>query len=130
MRCSRRSWTGAVAPEVVWCALRAATVSGRVVPMLAGSAYRHRGVEPLLDAMVALLPSPWDARAGAELDELQAAEAGRGVISRRVHAELGESPGAEAGRGVELVVLGFKVTFDDHGQLTFVRVYRGVLEKG
>jgi elongation factor G len=80
----------------LWQALRAGTVSGAIVPVLAGSAYHHRGVEPLLDAVVALLPSPRD---------------------------RGEVDG-------ELAALGFKVTFDDHGQLTFVRVYRGALEKG
>jgi elongation factor G len=86
----------AVAPEALWRALRAGTLAGRLVPVLAGSAYHHRGVEPLLDAVVALLPSPRD---------------------------RGDTDGA-------LAALGFKVTFDDHGQLTFVRVYRGALEKG
>ena len=85
-----------VAAAVLWQALRQATLAGRIVPVLAGSAYHHRGVEPLLDAVVALLPSPVD---------------------------RGEVEG-------ELAALGFKVVFDEHGQLTFVRVYRGVLEKG
>ena len=85
-----------VAAEALWQALRAGTLSGRLVPVLAGSAYHHRGVEPLLDAVVALLPSPRD---------------------------RGDTDGA-------LAALGFKVVFDDHGQLTFVRVYRGALEKG
>jgi elongation factor G len=85
-----------VPAAALWQALRAGTMSGAIVPVLAGSAYHHRGVEPLLDAVVALLPSPRD---------------------------RGEVDG-------ELVALGFKVTFDDHGQLTFVRVYRGALEKG
>jgi elongation factor G len=85
-----------VPAAALWQALRAATLAGRIVPVLAGSAYHHRGVEPLLDAVVALLPSP---------------------------ADRGETEG-------ELAALGFKVVFDDHGQLTFVRVYRGVLEKG
>jgi elongation factor G len=49
-----------VSAETLWAALRKATVNGRIVPVLAGSAYRHRGVEPLLDAVVALLPSPVD----------------------------------------------------------------------
>ncbi len=83
-----------ISSETLWAALRAATVTGRIVPVLAGSAYRHRGVEPLLDAAVALLPAP--------------------------------SGSASA----PLAALGFKVTFDDYGQLTFVRVYDGVLEKG
>jgi len=85
-----------VSAQVLWQALRAATLGGRIVPVLAGSAYHHRGVEPLLDAVVALLPSPRD----------------RGDVDG------------------ELAALGFKVVFDEHGQLTFVRVYRGVLEKG
>jgi elongation factor G len=80
----------------LWRALRRATVRAAIVPVLAGSAYRHRGVEPLLDAVVALLPSPRD---------------------------RGDTAGS-------LAALAFKVTFDDHGQLTFVRVYRGALEKG
>ena len=83
-------------PAAIWRALRAATLAGRIVPVLAGSAYRHRGVEPLLDAVVALLPSPRD-RGGFD--------------------------GA-------LAALAFKVVFDEHGQLTFVRVYRGALAKG
>ena len=85
-----------VPAQALWQALRVGTLRGQIVPVLAGSAYHHRGVEPLLDAVVALLPSPRD---------------------------RGETDG-------ELAALGFKVVFDEHGQLTFVRVYRGVLEKG
>src|SRR5262249_58857559 len=91
-----------VAADVVWAALRRATIAGRIVPVLAGSAYRHRGVEPLLDAVVALLPSPRD----------------RGAVAE---GRVPEDPRAP------LAALGFKVTFDDYGQLTFVRVYSGVL---
>jgi elongation factor G len=80
----------------LWAALRKATLRGAVVPVLAGSAYKHRGVETLLDAVTAVLPSPRD----------------RGVP---------EAP---------LAALGFKVVFDGHGQMTFVRVYSGALEKG
>jgi elongation factor G len=86
----------AIDAAAIWRALRRATLAGRIVPVLAGSAYRHRGVEPLLDAVIALLPSPRD---------------------------RGEYEGS-------LAALAFKVTFDEHGQLTFVRVYRGALEKG
>ena len=92
-----------VETAAAWSALRRATVSGRIVPVLAGAAYRYIGVEPLLDAVVALLPSPVD----------------RGDVE-------GRAPSANA----PLAALGFKVVFDEHGQLTFVRVYSGVLEKG
>ena len=94
---------GDVPAETLVRALRQATISGRIVPVLAGSAYKHRGVELLLDAVVALLPSPVD----------------RGPVA-------GRAPAANA----PLAALGFKVVYDQHGQLTFVRVYSGVLEKG
>ena len=48
--------------------LRAATIAGEIVPVLAGSAYRNRGVEPLLDAVVALLPRPGEAPGAAVTD--------------------------------------------------------------
>jgi elongation factor G len=92
-----------VAPEVLVAALRRATVAGRIIPVLAGSAKAQVGVEQLLDAVVALLPSPRD----------------RGAVLDR-----------EPSPGAALAALAFKVVFDDHGQLTFVRVYSGVLEKG
>jgi len=92
-----------VPAAALWRALRRATIDGRVVPVLAGAAYKHRGVEPLLDAVVALLPSPRD---------------------------RGEVAGRPASPAAPLAALGFKVRFDDYGQLTFVRVYSGVLEKG
>ncbi|HET9993518.1 MAG TPA: translation factor GTPase family protein, partial [Kofleriaceae bacterium] len=82
--------------KAIWAALRRGTVAGRIVPVLAGSAYKHRGVELLLDAVVTLLPSPRD---------------------------RGDHEGA-------LAALAFKIVFDEHGQLSFVRVYRGALEKG
>ena len=87
----------------LWRGLRAATVRGAIVLVLAGSAYRYRGVEPLLDAIVALLPSPRD----------------RGAVE-----------GREPSPSAPLAALGFKVVFDRHGQLTFVRVYSGVLAGG
>ncbi len=92
-----------VGADALWHALRAATLRGRIVPVLAGAAYRHRGVEPLLDAVIALLPSPAD-RAPVE----------------------GRKPSIHE----PLAALGFKVVFDKHGQLTFVRVYSGILETG
>ncbi len=97
-----------VTPELLERALRKATVCGHVVPVLAGSAYRHRGVESLLDAVTAYLPSPRD----------------RGFVRS---VEGGER---EPSSSAPLAALAFKVVFDDHGQMTFVRVYSGVLEKG
>lgn len=90
-------------------ALRRGTVGGRLVPVLAGSAYKNRGVQPLLDAVVAYLPSPRDREAVRSADGTQT---------------------REPSRDAPLAALAFKVVFDDHGQLTFVRVYSGVLARG
>jgi elongation factor G len=98
-----------VAPAALRAALRQATVAARIVPVLAGSALANVGVQPLLDAVVALLPSPVDRGAI------------RGVGDEQVRAPSRREP---------VAALGFKVAFDDHGQLTFVRVYSGVLERG
>ena len=86
---------------VLRAALRRATIAGHLVPALAGSAYRNRGVEPLLDAVVDYLPAP---------HEVQDTDGLRGE-------------GKFAG-------LAFKLVADDHGALAFVRVYRGRLNRG
>jgi elongation factor G len=93
----------------VRAALRRGTIAGRLVPVLAGSAYKNRGVQPLLDAVVAYLPAPGDR------------EPVRSVDGTQVRAPTRDAP---------LAALGFKVVFDDHGQMTFVRVYSGVLARG
>ncbi len=92
-----------VDPAAMWRALRRGTIGGRLVPVMAGAAYRYKGVEPMLDAVVALLPSPVD----------------RGAVGER-----------EPSSDVPLAALGFKVVYDEHGQLTFVRVYSGSIAKG
>jgi len=88
--------------DVLRASLRAATIAGEIVPVLAGSAFRNRGVEPLLDAVVAYLPAP---------------------------GEAGEAPGTADPRG-PLSALAFKLTADDHGAMVFVRVYSGSLKRG
>ncbi|MFF9172880.1 elongation factor G [Streptomyces sp. NPDC014793] len=91
--------------------LRDLTRTGDGVVVLCGSAYRNRGIEPLLDAVVAYLPSPLDVPAvrGAHEDTEQ----------RR--AADPEAPFA---------ALAFKVNAGGTGRLTYVRVYSGAIEKG
>ncbi|MFF7815243.1 elongation factor G [Streptomyces sp. NPDC007945] len=86
-------------------ALRAVTSSGAAVVVLCGSAYRDRGIEPLLDAVVAYLPAPADRP-----------PVGGGERAADPHAPL--------------VALAFKVTAAPTGRLTYLRVYAGVLTKG
>ncbi|PWI14224.1 elongation factor G [Streptomyces sp. Act143] len=92
-------------------ALRDLTHSGEGVVVLCGSAYRNRGVEPLLDALVAYLPSPLDVPAV------------RGT---------GESEGQErpADPAAPFAGLVFKVNATPTGRLTYLRVYSGTIEKG
>jgi elongation factor G len=98
-----------VAPAAIRAALRQGTVRAHLVPVLCGSAYKNRGIQPLLDAMVAYLPSPLD---------------------REPVRDVGGDVTRPPSRTAPLAALGFKVVFDDHGQMTFVRVYSGVLAKG
>ncbi|WP_140625706.1 elongation factor G [Methylibium rhizosphaerae] len=84
--------------------IRRGTLSGALVPALAGSAFRNRGVEPLLDAVVDYLPSPQE------------------VL--RAEGEPASDPDAP------FAALAFKVVADDHGSMVFVRVYRGRLRRG
>ncbi|NUP08255.1 MAG: elongation factor G [Polyangiaceae bacterium] len=89
-------------------ALRRATISGRIVPVLAGSAKIGLGVGTLLDAIVDLLPSPAD--------------------RPRVRSEAGETFASDPDG--PLVAFCFKGVHDGFGQRTFVRVYSGTLRKG
>ena len=100
--------------DLLYAALRRATVSGKMVPVLCGTALKNKGVQPLLDAVVRYLPSPLD-----------------------VPPVTGEDPrtGAAATRETSddepLAGLIFKVAVDPYlGRLLYVRVYSGKLRKG
>ena len=93
-------------------ALRRAVVSMHLVPVLCGSAYKNKGVQPLLDAIVDYLPSPLDV------------EAVKGVLPDGTPAERKTSDDEP------LSALDFKVVSDVHGNLHFVRVYSGRLLTG
>ena len=95
--------------------IRRATLAGNLTPVLTGSAFKNKGVQPMLDAVVAYLPTPLD-----------------------VQAVTGHKPSDET---VELVrkpsddepfaALAFKIAADPHlGKLTYIRIYSGVLNAG
>ncbi|MER6208578.1 elongation factor G [Streptomyces sp. NPDC001642] len=92
-------------------ALRDLTRTGEGVVVLCGSAYRNRGIEPLLDAVVAYLPSPSD-----------------------VPAVRGTYDGGEQERAADpqlpFAALAFKVSATATGRLTYLRIYSGTIEKG
>jgi elongation factor G len=90
--------------EALQACLRKGTLSAAFVPVLAGSAFKNRGVEPLLDAVVDYLPRP-------------------GEVTN-------EDETLNADPAAPFAALAFKVVADDHGAMTFVRVYRGRLARG
>jgi elongation factor G len=93
-------------------ALRKGTIAGTIVPMLCGSAFKNKGVQLLLDAVIDYLPAPIDVAAVTGTLE-------DGTEVER-HADDDEPMSA----------LAFKIMADPYGRLTFVRVYSGVLKKG
>ncbi len=95
-------------------ALRRATVANDVVPVLTGSAFKNKGVQPLLDAVVDYLPSPLDLPPVRGIDIK-----GKEVLERK------------ADDGEPFSALAFKIMSDPHvGKLTYFRVYSGTLKKG
>ncbi len=95
-------------------ALRRATISNEVVPVLCGSAFKNKGVQPLLDAVVDFLPSPTDLPPVKGMDV-------KGI------EEL-ERPADDK---APFSALAFKIMSDPHvGKLTYFRVYSGTLKKG
>jgi elongation factor G len=96
-------------------AIRRATISGSLTPVLCGSAFKNKGVQPMLDAIVDFLPSPLDIPA----IKGHAVSDGETVIER--HADPAEP----------FAALAFKIMSDQHlGKLTYIRVYSGTLEAG
>ena len=93
-------------------AIRKGVLTGTLVPMLCGSAFKNKGVQLLLDAVVDYLPAPIDVPPIKGLEP-------SGVEATR-HAS-DDDPFA---------ALAFKIMADPYGRLTFVRVYSGVLEQG
>ncbi|MEO1620671.1 MAG: elongation factor G [Cyanobacteria bacterium J06632_3] len=98
--------------EELMAAVRKATIEDELVPMLCGSAFKNKGVQLLLDAVVDYLPSP---------PEVPAIE---GLLP---NGETGTRPASD---DTPAAALAFKIMADPYGRLTFIRVYSGVLKKG
>jgi elongation factor G len=103
--------TGTLCEGTLSSALREVTRDGDGVVVLCGSAYRNRGVEPLLDAVVAYLPSPLDV-----------------PPVRGTHD--GEEQERPADPAAPAAALAFKVHATPTGRLTYLRIYSGTIEKG
>ncbi len=104
---------GDLTEEEITHGLRARTIASEIQPMLCGTAFKNKGVQRMLDAVIELMPSPLDVKAikGFDEDEKE--------ITRKADDDE------------KFAALAFKLMTDPFvGQLTFVRVYSGVLKKG
>jgi len=103
-----------ISPEEIRAAIREATCQLKLVPVLCGSAFKNKGVQPLLDAIIDYLPSPLD------IPPVKGINPNTGEVEERV-----TDPDAP------LSALAFKIMTDPYiGTLTFLRIYSGRLESG
>ncbi|MCA9300745.1 MAG: GTP-binding protein, partial [Phycisphaerales bacterium] len=104
---------GSVTPEIIHAAIRKATISLQVTPVLMGSAYKNKGVQKLLDAVVNWLAAPNEVPNHAfDLDNDEA------------RVEIEADPTRPA------VALAFKLEEGRYGQLTYLRIYEGTIARG
>ncbi|MBX9816567.1 MAG: elongation factor G [Burkholderiaceae bacterium] len=104
---------GELTEAEITAGLRARTIAGEIQPMLCGTAFKNKGVQRMLDAVIELMPSPLDVKAIKGFDEEEK------EVTRK------------ADDNEKFAALAFKLMTDPFvGQLTFVRVYSGVLKKG
>jgi elongation factor G len=110
--------TGDVDPDKLKAAIRAAVLSIEMTPVFCGSAFKNKGVQPLLDAVLDYLPSPLDVPPV------------EGTIPQKDGSD-GESATRPADDSAPFSALAFKIMADPFfGKLTFFRVYSGRLEQG
>ena len=104
---------GDLTEEQIIFGIRTRTIACEIQPMLCGSAFKNKGVQRMLDAVIMFLPSPVD------------------IPDVTGETETGEPASRKADDGEKFSALAFKLMTDPFvGQLTFVRVYSGVLKKG
>ena len=99
--------------DLILTALRKATLERKVTPVFMGSAYRNKGIQPLLDGVTRLLPCPSDVENDAlDMDNNEA------VVALTTDPEK------------PVVAFAFKLEDGQYGQLTYIRVYQGIISKG
>jgi len=103
----------AIPEEMIHAAIRKGALAERFVPVMLGSAYKFKGIQPLLDAITRYLPNPTEVNNYAlDLDNNE------------------EKIELSADEKNPTVALGFKLEDGQYGQLTYVRVYQGIIKKG
>ncbi|QPF72155.1 elongation factor G [Roseateles sp. DAIF2] len=105
--------SGELSEEEIKLAIRTRTIATEIQPMLCGTAFKNKGVQRMLDAVIDFLPSPVD------IPPVEGTDDNGAVVSRK------------ADDAEKFAALAFKLMTDPYvGQLTFVRVYSGVLKSG
>ncbi len=104
---------GRETPELIIEAARRGTLTRELMPVLMGSAYKNKGVQLLLDAVVQYLPNP------AEVENIA-----YDLDNQEKEVPLSSNPEADA------VALAFKLEEGPYGQLTYIRIYQGRIQKG
>jgi elongation factor G len=100
-------------------AIRRATIGVKMVPVLGGTALRNKGIHPLLDAVIAYLPSPADVPPVT------------GVDPRSISSDKGPEKLVRAPKNSEpFAALAFKIAMDEGRKVVFLRIFSGVLEAG
>lgn len=102
-----------ITDEDIHAITREAVINGSFTPVFLGSAFKNKGVQPLLDAITRYLPSP-----------LEVTNVGNNP------ADEGKEMVLESDATKPLVAMGFKITDDEYGQLTYTRIYQGTIAKG
>uniref|UniRef100_A0A7V5XGJ1 Elongation factor G n=1 Tax=Thermodesulfobacterium geofontis TaxID=1295609 RepID=A0A7V5XGJ1_9BACT len=103
-----------ISPEEIRKAVREATISFKIVPILCGAAFKNKGIQPLLDAIIDYLPSPLDI-----------------PPVKGINPDTGEIEERPTDPDYPLSCLAFKIVTDPYiGTLTFLRIYSGKLESG
>ena len=102
-----------VPEELIHKVVKDAVQEQDVTPVFMGTAYRNKGVQPLLDAVVRYLPSPLDRK-----------------VSAKAYDKPDEKFPLEPDPSKPFVGMAFKIVEDPYGQLTFTRIYQGTINKG
>ncbi len=99
--------------DLIYKTIREGTIAQQLCPVMVGSAYRNKGVQPLLDAICRYLPTPLD----------------REIFAKDNNNGMAEIP-LSADPDAPLVAMAFKLVEESFGQVTYMRIYQGTLSKG
>jgi elongation factor G len=103
------------AEDQLIAAIRRATIAGKLTPVLTGSAFKNKGVQPMLDAVVRYLPSPLDV----------------GAVEGHAVGDEDAVESRDPDKDAPLATLAFKIASDPHlGKLTYIRIYSGTMTAG